>query len=181
VPERRLLSRCGSLRKSDVFFEHLLFAVNERVDIVRGEFETMTVRDCVCRARFHTVSTKNAPGIIDVVHRGVALAGRNPVGIGIFCGFNIDAIRRTRGGAKKASYAFLQSVFIAMQHMNSAIARLKVDGLFGIALGSRFPEHGPESYAKPIEHRPEGVENFTNRGCHGHEFIKRCKVEQTAV
>src|SRR4029077_14466860 len=61
---------------------------------------------------------------------------------------------------------FFQAIFVAMQNVNSAITRLKVYRLFGITFRHGFAEHGPERNAKSLEHGPESLEDFTNRGCH---------------
>jgi hypothetical protein len=55
------------------FFEKLFFAINERIDVVGSQFESVAVRDRVRRARFHAITAENAPRIIYVVHAGVAL------------------------------------------------------------------------------------------------------------
>jgi hypothetical protein len=54
-----------------------------------------------------------------------------------------------------------------MQDVNSPIARLKVYRLFWIAFRGGFAEHGPERHTEPVEHSPENVEHFANRGGHG--------------
>src|SRR5215470_5283268 len=69
----------GSRRNSCGSFEKLLFAVHQGIDVVRGEFESVAVRDRIRRAGFHAVAAENAPRIVDVVHRGVALARGNSV------------------------------------------------------------------------------------------------------
>jgi len=43
-----------------LFFEKLLFSVNERVDVVGRELEAMTVRDGIGWASFHAITAKNA-------------------------------------------------------------------------------------------------------------------------
>src|SRR4029077_21135998 len=41
-------------------FEQLLFAVDEGVDVVRGEFESMAVRDRIGGAGFHAIAAEDA-------------------------------------------------------------------------------------------------------------------------
>jgi phage-related protein len=88
------------------------------------------------------------------------------MGIGIFRGFDVNAIRGAGRGTQKTADTFFQAIFVAMQHVNSAITRLKVYRLFGIAFRHGFPEHSPESNAKSVEHGPKSVEDFANRRCH---------------
>jgi hypothetical protein len=119
-------------------FEKLLFSIDHGVDVVGGELESMTVGDCVCGAGFDAVSAENAARIVDVVDRGVAFSGGDAIGFGIFGGFDVDAARGASCGAEKARDTFLESVFIALQNMDAAIARLKMHGLVGIILGRRL-------------------------------------------
>ena len=48
-------------------FEELFFAIDQGIDVVGGELESMTVRDRVGGAGFDAVSAENAARIIDVV------------------------------------------------------------------------------------------------------------------
>jgi len=145
----------------------LFLTVNQRINVVRGEFESVAVRDRVRRTCFHAIATKNASRIINIVDRSVAFARRNAMGIGIFRGFDVNAIRGAGRGAQKTADTFFQAIFVTMQDMNAAITRLKVYRLFRITLRHALPEHSPESNAKPVEHGPESGEDFANRGCHG--------------
>src|SRR5437868_10914826 len=86
--------------------------------------------------------------------------------IGIFGGFNVNAVRRACRGAEKTADAFLQTIFVAMQNVNSTITRLKIYRLFGIAFRRLLPEHGPKSDAESVEHGPESVKHFANRRSH---------------
>src|SRR5712664_3326236 len=89
----------------------------------------MPVRDRVGGTRLHAVAAENATRIIDVVHAGVALARRNPLGVSVLRGFDVDAICRARRRAQEAAHALLQTTFVAMQHVNPAIARLTMHRL----------------------------------------------------
>jgi len=149
-----------------LFFEKLFFAVDQGIDVVSGEFKTVPVGNRIRRARLDAVTTENTTRIIDIVNAGVALSGRDPAGIGVFSGFNINAICGTGSGTQKASNALLEAGFVAVQHVNPAIARLKVDWFEGIILRNRFTKHISESYAESLNQCDEGLANFSQNGCH---------------
>lgn len=81
-----------------LFFEELFFAVNQGIDVVRCEFKAVSVRNRISRAGFDAVTAENTARIIDVVNAGVPFSGGNPAGIGIFRGFDVNAIRRASRG-----------------------------------------------------------------------------------
>jgi len=113
----RLLSAglgCGDL------LEQLFFAIHQGIDVVRGEFESMAVRDGVGRAGLHAIAAENTARVVDVVNAGVTFAGGNTIRIRIFRGFDVNAIRRTRRRAQEAANAFFQAAFVAMQDVNAA-------------------------------------------------------------
>ena len=85
----------------------MLFAIDERVDVVGGQLKSVTVRYGIGRARLNAVSAENAARIIDVVNFRVPLTGRNPVRVGVLSGLDINAIRRAGRGAQKAADALL--------------------------------------------------------------------------
>src|SRR5437763_1591826 len=122
----------------------------------------MPVCNRIGRASLYTVTTKNAARIVDVVYRSVAFAGRNSIRIGVFSGFDINTIGRTGRGAKETADTLFQSIFVAVQHVNAAIARLKVHRLFRITFRGGFPEHRAEGHTKTAEHGPECVIHFAN-------------------
>ena len=117
------------------FFQQLLFAINEGIDVVGGELKSVAMRDGIGGARFHTISAKNASGIINIVDAGVAFARGDALRFGIVGGFDIDTPGRTGGGTEKATDAFFQAVFIAVQNVDAAIASLKMHGLVRVILG----------------------------------------------
>ena len=131
LAQRGILSAAGGGLWRD-YFQKLVFAVDQGVDVVGGELEAVAVGDGVGGAGLDAVAAKDAAGVIDVVDAGVALAGGDALGVGIFGGFDIDAAGGAGGGAEEAADAFLEAVFIALQDVNAAIARLKMDGLVGI-------------------------------------------------
>ena len=126
----------------------------------------MTVGNCIRGACFDTVAAKNTARIVDVVNAGVAFSSGDPAGIGIFSGFNVDAICRAGRRAEKTSNALLEAGFVAVQHMYSAIARLKMHRFERIILSDRFPEHVPESDAKSLHQCAERLADFPKDGCH---------------
>lgn len=149
-----------------MFFEKLFFAVDEGIYVVGGQLKSMSVRNRIRGARFNAIPAENAARIINVVNAGVAFACGDSAGIGIFGGFNVDAIRRTSGGAEKASNAFLQPRFVAVQNVNSAIARLKMHRFEGIILGDRFTKHITEGDAESLDQCGKGLADFSQNGCH---------------
>src|ERR1700687_5672610 len=89
----------------------------------------MTVSDSVCRAGFHAVSAKDAARIVNIIDTSVALPGGDALGVGVFGSFDINTVCGTGGSAQKTAHTFLQAIFIALQNMNSTIARLKMNWL----------------------------------------------------
>ena len=112
-------------------------------------------------ASFDAIAAENAPRVIDIVNAGVAFPGGDSVGIHVFSGFNVDAIRGTSRCAEKASNAFLQAGFVAVQNVNPAIARLKMDRFEGIVLRDRFAKHSTEGHAKSLHQRGKGLADFS--------------------
>ena len=97
----------------------MLLAVDQVAGVECRQFESVTMGDCVGRARFHAVSAENAPVVIDVVDLGVALGAAHAILRGVFGGLDVNAIRRTRGRAQKASHALFQSILVALQHVRA--------------------------------------------------------------
>ena len=139
----------------------MFFSVDEGVDIIGCQLEVMAVRDCVGRAGFYAIPAENASGIVNVVDAGVALAcGNSGVG-GIFRGLDVDTICGTSGGAEETSHAFFQTLFVAMQHVDSTVARLEVNGFLGIIFGNGFAKHVREGYSETFCERHERVAKFS--------------------
>jgi len=92
----------------------LFFAIDQGVDVVGGQFDTVAVSDRVGGTGFYAVTAKNAARVIDVVDLRIALARRNTVGGGVFRGFDVDTVRRTGCGAEKTAYALLVTVLVAL-------------------------------------------------------------------
>jgi hypothetical protein len=150
-------------------FEELFFAIDHGIDVVGGELESMTVRDRVGGASFDAVSAKNAARIIDIVDSGVAFGGGDAICFGIFGGLDIDAARGTGCGAKKAGDALLEAVLIALQNVDAAIARLKMDRLVGIIFGGRLSPKIAKGDAEALSQSRDRVADFSD-DCHISEF-----------
>src|SRR5260370_42630347 len=120
------------------------------------------MRDRVRRARLHAVGAENAARIIDVVHAGIALARRNPLGVSVVRGFDVDTIRGAGRRAQEAAHALLQTTFVAMQHVNAAITRLKMHRLVRIVLRYRLPEDVSEGDAESLRERAERLAKLTD-------------------
>jgi len=116
VRERDCYSETG-LKLSGIggFGEQLFFAVNELGDVIGGEFEAVSVGDGVGRAGLHAISAKDAAVVVDVVDRGVALAGADARLGGIFRRFNINAVGGAGGGAEETGDAFFQAGLVALK------------------------------------------------------------------
>src|SRR6185437_1172020 len=136
-------------------FEELFLAVDQRVDIVWSEFDTVPVSDRVGGAGLDAVAAKDAARIINIVDSRIALTGRDALGFDIFRGLDIDTIRGAGGGAEKAGYALLQSIVVALKDVDSAIARLDTRRDVGEAFRGSLPEHRSQSDAESFEERHE--------------------------
>src|ERR1700722_9729344 len=123
-------------------FKKLFFAVDHGVDVVGGKLNAVSVSDCVGGAGFDAVAAEYASRVVDVVDRGVTFAGGNSLGVGIFSGFDIDAVRRASGGTQKAADALFESVFVALKDVNSAVARLNGGRSVRETLRRSLAEHG---------------------------------------
>jgi hypothetical protein len=126
----------------------------------------MAMRDGVGRASFDAVSAKNASRVVDVVDTGVTLSGRDPIGIGVFSGFNVNTIRRTSGRAQETANTLFQPIFVAMQNVNPTITRLEVHWFVRVVFRNSFPEDIPEGYAETLYERSECFTHFAKYGWH---------------
>ena len=153
---------CGS----GSYFKKLFFAVNKRVDVVGREFEAMTVRDGIGRARFHAITAEDAARVIDVVHAGIALARGNAVCVDVFRGFDVNAICRASRRTQEAANTLFKTTFIAVQDVDSAVARLKMHGFVRIVFRDRLTKHVAEGYAEALHQRAKRLAHFPNDRCH---------------
>src|SRR5277367_297393 len=122
--------------------QKLLFAIDEGVDVVGGQFDAVAVGDGVGGAGFDAVAAENAARVVYVVGLRIALARRNTIGGSIFGSFDVDAIRRTGCGAEKTAYALFVAVLVTLKNMDAAIAWLYGGRRVGKTFGSSFAEHG---------------------------------------
>ena len=126
----------------------------------------MPVRNRIRGAGFHAVATENTTRIIDIVNAGVTFSRGDAAGVRIFRGFNVDTICGAGRGTEKASYALLEAGFVAVQHVNSAIARLKMHWLKRVIFRNRFTKHIPEGHAEALHQRAESFADFPKDGWH---------------
>src|SRR4029077_12720651 len=173
---RKLPSRSGCGRS---FFEKLLFAIDQRIDVVGGELKPMAVRDRIRGARLHAITAENTARIIDVVHAGITLPRRNALRVRIFRGLDINTICRARRRTQEAPYALFQAAFVAVQHVNPAIARLKMHRLVRIILGDRLPKDISEGHAESLRERAERLGNLTDDVCHVRSLTNLAGARQT--
>ena len=120
------------------------------------------MRDRVRRACFDAVAAENAARIVYVVDLRIAFTGGNPFSVGIFRGFDIDTVRRASSGTKKAADTFFETVFIALQDVNTAIAWLDRRRSVGKTLSRSFLEHRPQGDAEALNERDECFSSFLN-------------------
>ena len=119
----------------------MLFAVNQRIDVIGRQLKSMPMRDRIGRTSFHAIPAKNTARIINIVDAGIPFARGDAIHVGVFRGLDINAVRWACRGAQKAPDALLQPIFIAMQHVNPAITRLKMHLLVRIIFRNRFSEY----------------------------------------
>ena len=149
-----------------MLLEELLFAVHEGINIVRCQLEFVAMRDRIGGASFYAVATKNASRIIDVINVRVTLACGYAVRVRILRGFNVDAIRRARGCAKKTPHALFQAIFVSMQNMDSPIPGLEMHWLVRVVLRDGLAKYIAESNAEALHQRAGGSKHILDDGWH---------------
>ena len=162
----QLCSGCGGCGAWGPGFEKLFLAVDEGVYVVWSQFDVVAVSDGVGGASVNAVAAEDASRVVDVVDARVAFTGGDAVDLSIFGGLDVNTIRGTRRRAEKASYALLQATFVAMQHMNAAIARLEMYRLIRVVLRHGFPQHIAERDAKALYQRDKRFACFPDDGRH---------------
>ena len=150
----------GDNWRSGLFFKKLFFAVNQRVDVVGRQLEAMTVSDGIRGARFHAISAKNAARVIDVIYASVTLPRGDAFSVGILRRLNINAVCRAGRGAEKTTDALFETIFIAMQDVNPAVAGLKADGLVRVVFRDRLAKHIAEGHAEALHQRAKSLAYF---------------------
>ena len=131
----------------------MLFAVNQRIDVIGRQLKSMPMRDRIGRTSFHAIPAKNTARIINIVDAGIPFARGDAIHVGVFRGLDINAVRWACRGAQKAPDALLQTAFIAMQHVNAAVARLKMYLLVGIIFCDGFAEYISKRNAEALRQR----------------------------
>src|SRR5579875_527617 len=121
--------------------QHIFLALDQRGGVIAGHFETVAVRYCVGGAGFDAISAEDAAVVIDVVNLGVALATGDADLIGVFGGFDIDAVGGTSGSAEEAGDALFHAVFVALQDVGAAIALFEFRRLLEIEFGHGRRHH----------------------------------------
>ena len=144
----------------------MFLAVDEGVDVVRSKFDRVAVGDGISRASLDTVAAEDAARVVDVIDLRVALAGGDAPGLRVLRGFDVDTVRRARRGAEKTSYAFLESVFVALKYVNPAVARLDAWRDVREAFRGRLAKHGQQSDAEALVERQKCFADFSYDRCH---------------
>ena len=140
----------------------MFLAVDQGVDVVGGEFDVVAMSDRVGGASFDTIAAKNAARVVNVVHLRVTFASGDTLGVSIFGRLDVYAICGASGGAKEATHALFKSVFIPLEYVNAAIARLNTCGNVGIALRSRLAEHRAQGDAEAFVEGEKCFADFPN-------------------
>src|SRR6185437_11587904 len=91
----------------------------------RCQFESVTVCDGIGRTGLDTISAKNAAVVVDVVNLGITFGPADPVFRRVLCRFDIDAVGWAVRRTKKTGYAFLQAIFVALEHVHTTEPLLK--------------------------------------------------------
>jgi hypothetical protein len=84
------------------------------------------VGDGILWTSLYAKAAKYAAAIVDVINAGVAFIAANAVHIGtrVVLGLDIDAVRRTSGGAQVTCDAFFLAVLIDVKQMLAAVTGL---------------------------------------------------------
>ena len=120
--------------------KQVVFRLQKVGAIVNGDLEIVAMRDRVFRTSLDAKSAEDAAAVVDVVNLRIALVTADSFFIRTRIGFglNIDAVGRTRSGAKVTRDAFLLSVFVNVKQMLTAVARLNRDRHIRILHGPFF-------------------------------------------
>jgi hypothetical protein len=120
------------------------------------------MRDRVGGASLDAVAAENTARVVNVIDLGVALACGNALGIRIFRSFDVNAICGTGSGAKKATDALFETVFVALQDMNAAVAGLNRWRSVGEAFRCGLAKHGPQRNAEALNEGDKCFASFLN-------------------
>src|SRR5260221_1066097 len=169
----RFLRHHGAVRAGRYRRQETVLAIDQSRRIVAGDLEIVPVGDRVGGAGFHAVSAEDTAVIVDVVDLRVALAAADPYLVGILGGFDVDAVRGTRGGAQKARHAFFQPVLVALQDVYAAIALFELGGLVRIIFRHRGRHHLFQSDAHALGDRGRGLDHLVDLIRHLDSFYRR--------
>jgi hypothetical protein len=156
----------------------LFFAVDQGVYVIRGEFNVVSVGDGVRGASVNAVAAEDAAGVVDVVNAGIAFARRDSIGFGVFSSFYVNTVCGACCGTEKTTDAFLKTVFVALEHMNAAIAGCDGGWNLGIALRRRFTKHCSEGDAKALVERRECFADFAEYRGHGTSTLTKVRYDE---
>src|ERR1051325_100365 len=90
--------------------QHLLLTIDQRRGVIARDLESMPVSDGVGGAGLDTEPAKDAAVVVDIVNLGVALATTDSKLIGVFGGFDVNAVGWARRSAEEAGHALLKAV-----------------------------------------------------------------------
>src|SRR5581483_4825312 len=99
--------------------EQAIFRVDERSAAVVRHFEARRQDDRVGGTRLFAHTAENAAELVDLVARGVAFAGRTPIGGRVFGAYDRDRVGGTDARAKLAADAALFAVAVPAQFMQA--------------------------------------------------------------
>src|SRR5690242_15916312 len=122
----------GGLRPGRNWRQQVFLPIDERGGVVAGHLKAVPVSDGVGRAGLYAVTAENAAVVVDVISLCVALAAADAHLVGILGRFDINAVGGTCSGAKETGYAFLETVLVALQDVNSPVALLQLRRLVRI-------------------------------------------------
>src|ERR1700752_1198985 len=94
--------------------QQIIFGLEEIRATVNRELKVITVRDRVFRTSLDAVTAENAPAVIDVVNGGVTFVASNSFfrWARIVSRNDVNALRRTRSGAKITGHALLPAKLV---------------------------------------------------------------------
>lgn len=141
--------------------KELLFAINQGIDIVRREFNAMAVGNGIGGASLDAITTENATRIIDIIDAREPFSRRNALRLRILGRLNVNTICGTGCGAEKTTHAFFEAVFITLQNVNTAVARLDTRWDFGECLRRSLAEHCPQGDPKALIERKKRFADFS--------------------
>ena len=191
---RRIADRCGGLESYEINwwleltgggrellwagvgvaggpgFQELFFAVDQCVDVVRGQIDRVAMCDGISGTSFDAVAAEDAAGIVDVVDVGVAFARGDALGVSIFRSFDVDTIRGAGRRAQEATDALFKAVFVALQDVDATVPGLDAGRDVRVSLCGGLLEHGAERDGEAFGQRHEDRAYFANERWHLHSL-----------